>query len=143
MPNHEFKRALEEVRELCSLRMSEAKGLRDFHSREAYRLPNGKKREEHAIEGHAADMLTRAYAEIIERIDLHLPKAQLAIVTEATIEQYDFWYPGLVYSESLKKYVKEPTPAVTFDDPHSQAMLKAAEETLENHGETPTTTTEE
>lgn len=97
MPNHEFKRALEEVRELCSLRMSEAWGRRDFHNREACRLPNGRKREEHGTAIDIADKLAGAYREIIERIDLHLPKSQLKAALKAA-------------EETLEKYGETPEP---------------------------------
>ena len=82
MAEYKYRRGLEEVRELCSLRQTDALGRKMFHDRECLRLPNGKKRDDHVIDGHVADRLAGAYHEIIQRIDVHLPKAQVKLPIE-------------------------------------------------------------
>ena len=91
MADYTYRRGLEEVRELCSLRLSEAVGRRSFHEGEYYRLPNGRKKEENAVAIEVAMAKAVLCREIISQIDLHLPKAQLKAALKAaeeTIENY-------------------------------------------------------
>ena len=89
MAEYKYRRGLEDVRELCSQRLSEAKGANLFHGGEYGRLPNGKKRDEHGTAIDVACEKIGAYNEIIMRIDLHLPKAQVKLPTEGSAQPAD------------------------------------------------------